>query len=399
MVLFMRNKLGIDYSYDGNIGYSKKSVLSALCEYFSHFLNMQKGQNGAKGLPKEKIREKSDKIIKIIIGSRKTRLGATPREENQREIQKRICFCLRQNIPIEVVMTWAPKKHLVVGEENAIDLNELVAIERLYDFHKRIEKIYPQGLHYNIYIEDFAGDYIEGMDQAIQGSIQKYKEGMMQMVNVLGIQKIFNIISINRFAENEGIYQEMVNRLGEIYPKLKSYWMESQEKGIEGYAKYKSYEDLQSLGWEGEIPQAMRDFYLDRAYNLYRDTISMEEKKLMVIRDLTAVMVTSEFNILRGDGEITPLKFSFVRPAPGIPKSRMKGRIDLRSILLDVTKKSIPPWSGKGYLAFKRGCIRPSMKSWREPINPIYKMIKGSLKLSRENLKVLIRADFLQSGH
>ncbi|MFA5389182.1 MAG: hypothetical protein WC312_05445 [Candidatus Omnitrophota bacterium] len=389
--------LKIDYHCNEDIDIPGDEIITAVRGYLQHFLDLDKGlleteQLIGKNMDKDKI---ADKITDMFIGSRKTRLGSYPLRENIKDIEKRIIEGIEKKVPIEVVMTWAPKKHLVTGEENAVDLNELVALERLYDIHKNVQKIYAPGLHYTFYIEDLAGDFIEGRSGEIQESIRNYSGGMRQLVKVLGAEDVLTFVSTNEFAKEEGVYEEMLKRMDEIYTKIEAYWIESEEKGIQNYQDYESYKELQKLGWEGSIPQEMRDYYLERAYHLYHDTISLEEKKHMVMRDLTQVLVAAQFNMLRGQGEIAPLKFSFVRPAPGIPLSRMRARVDLRTVSVDVTKKSIPPWTGKGYLAFRKGKILPHMRSWREPIEDPDKMVKGVLTLSRGNEYVRIRADYL----
>jgi methylase of polypeptide subunit release factors/tRNA A-37 threonylcarbamoyl transferase component Bud32 len=335
----------------------------------------------------------TDTITKIIVGTRDTRLGALPTPENDKIIRDRIRQSIENNLPIEVSMLWAPKKHFVSGADSMIDVAEVIALQTIYNICLQVRRIYSPGLRYTLYLEDFEMQFIEGNAPSFETDRSNYMDGLKKLIQILKVDSVINAVKVSDLAKTSQERAMWETRIEENYQRLKDYWFESEQKGIDGYENYESYKALIKLGWKGPIPQIMRNYYRARVSRLLGED---DSKKVddMILRNFAGILLHYQTKMLRTPGDIEPLKFSFVPEAPGTLEDFQRGRIDIRPIPSSITRTSMPPWTGQGLLRIKDGRITPQFRSWHELMDPS-RLIHGHIIFKRGKESVMVRTDFL----
>ncbi len=393
----MTNDLKIQYNMQLPIGINAQDVTQSFIKYIDIFVHMPKQDSGlqktAMDLPSRE--DLANKIMNEIIGSLKTRIGKKPSEDNMALLRERICRFIAMGLPIEVRMVWGPKKHFALGDENDVDLSELLSLERLYDLHLRVHNLYSPGLHYNLFILDFEGEYVEGDAPEIKASMNKYIRTFQRLIEVLNLTEVMTAVRVHDVAKDEAEREQWRAQMREDFDKLRAYWYESEDKGIEGYENYQSYKNLLKLRWEGCLPTEAREYFLEMV-SRFLDKATEEEKVTMVLKIFIASWLHHQFMILKTPHGLSPLNFSFVRPAPHIPEHLMKARVDLRAVSTNITKTAVSPWTAKGFFAFIDGKIKPEIKGWHESMSYQNRMIPGELVLTGRCGSVRIKADFLE---
>jgi hypothetical protein len=335
-------------------------------------------------------------VTQTIANSDCARNITTAMALNIKEIENRVAKCIRMGIPFYSQILWSPKKHWVKGAESGIDLAELVALKTLFDIHVAVRSIYAPGLNFTLHLEDIEFEFMEGNDPLLSYSRDHYIDGLQSMIRVLGLQDVFAVSRMSCKAKDEGELNRWIAQMQDNFKALNAYWYESEKNGIAGYENYESFKVLRRLGWNGPIPQEMRNHYLKRIN--CRQAISHRETVSMVLRNFAGILLHYQENLLRTASDVEPIKFSFVPPAPGAPVELMTGRIDLRFVPRKVCShvNAAGPWSTKGYFRERKGKILPAFKGWLSPLPPDSKFVEGHLILSRDDETVNVRADFLQ---
>jgi len=392
----MREDLEIKHTTQRPIGIAEGNVVQALREYVECFNHRSKHDPGLQegvidGPSGEGL---ASEIVNVIVGSQKTRIGKKPSEDNMILLRERVCRFVEKGLPIEARMVWGPKKHFALGDENAVDISELLSLERLYNLHLQVQRLYCPGLHYNAFILDFEGEYVEGDDPEIKAAMSKYIETFEGLIEVLDLTDIVTPVRVSDVAKDETEKERWRDQMRENFEKLRAYWYESEEKGIGGYEDYASYQDLLELRWKGCLPREARDHHLKMVTRFLHEATE-DEKVAMVLKIFVASWLHHQFMILRTPHGLSPLNFSFVRPAPDIPKHLMKARVDLRPVSTNITKMTIPPWTAKGFLTITDGQIKAGIKGWHEFMTSEHRVVPGELVLSGGRRSVRIRADFL----
>jgi hypothetical protein len=73
----------------------------------------------------------------------------------------------------------------------------------------------------------------------------------------------------------------------------------------------------------------------------------------------------------------------------------MDGRIDIRTMPTDVSKKHIAPWAAKGCLRIKNDQVLPSLSRWRELLDKSCTPIRGKIIFERAHRKICFDTNFL----
>jgi hypothetical protein len=82
----------------------------------------------------------------------------------------------------------------------------------------------------------------------------------------------------------------------------------------------------------------------------------------------------------------------------GGPASLADGRVDVRSISADLCKRSLAPWSAKGYLRRRHGAFQPASRPWPEPLPRGARLLRGELRLRLGEALASLRADRLETS-
>tara|TARA_B100000315_G_scaffold259456_1_gene315599 strand:- start:1821 stop:3872 length:2052 start_codon:yes stop_codon:yes gene_type:complete len=373
------------------------TILQGLEDYFDGF-------NEVCSKSEEKVHSENDTvdsakridvveaITDIFVGSLKTRLGPAPVKEQRKILSDRVNFYVKKNLAIETILTWGPKKFFAGEKESQVDLSEAVSLERLMNINDRIKSYYSPGVIYIIFLEDFEGEFIEG--RHLRDIFDSYISGFENLVKVLDIDDTVKIVRTGDLMRANYDIKVIVDQLHDNYSKLKRYWHESEVRGIENSETYSSYKEIEKLGWYRKIGNDTRDYYLGRLDRILGQTKTLEEKADMTIRLLACVLLHRQFNIFRINRDIEPVKLSFLKISGG-PKRLMDGRIDIRTIPTDVSKKHIAPWAAKGCLRIKNDKVLPSLSHWRELIDKSCVPYRCKIIIERAHRKISFDTNFL----
>lgn len=332
----------------------------------------------------------AQEIVRLLVGSHKTRLGAAPGVEEREILSRRVEKFVRTGVAIQVFLTWGPRKFFARGADNVADLADAVALERLYDIHMQIKELYPPGIQYSIFLEDFEGQYIENEPLA---AFTGYCDSLRQLLTILDTDNTIRLVLTSELLEVTGRKQELADQLRENYAAIREYWLESEAMGLQNSERGAGYDKMAELGFVGPITRSTRDFYLGRLDRLLGDRVTAAKKRDMVIRLFACVLVHRQFDMFR-IGEELPVKFSFLRIAGG-PESLMHGRVDIRTVRAEITRRSLAPWSAKGYWRRKNGEMLPALKTWAEPLPAWAHLQSGALRLRRGDGDLHLRADLI----
>ncbi|HEY8153916.1 MAG TPA: hypothetical protein VII72_07305 [Myxococcota bacterium] len=324
----------------------------------------------------------AERIARALIGTRKSRLGSAPTGRALAELRRRIADHVAQGLPVDVILTWGPRKFHASRDDNRVDLAELAALARLAAFQAEVRELHPPGLRYTLFYEDLEGAFIEGEEEA---AFWPYGAGLVRLVNALGFAAGLRVIGtrglLRRFDP-----AEVDARLAENHAHLRAHWHGAGDG-----------EALARLGFSGGIDPESRRFYLERLDRLLGERRTRDEKRDMVIRLFAAVLLHRQLDMFRVRPGLDPVKLSFLSLAGG-PASLADGRVDVRSISADLCKHSLAPWSAKGYLRRRLGAIQPASKPWPEPLPTGARLLRGELRLRRGGASALLRADRLETG-
>lgn len=203
----------------------------------------------------------SEKIFDIIVGTKDTRRGPIPTGENRQNLLEKIRYSIENNKPIESRTSWGAHKLIPPGENNVLDVSELSVIELFNAINQQVKRFYPKGMHFTIFHEDFEGEYIVGNTVDMIESMKKYIQSFRALVTILGLKDVISLISTKSIPKDDEELLEWKNLLGRNLRLIGNYWMESQEKGLQGAQEYASFKALNEIGFFGIISQEMRDYY------------------------------------------------------------------------------------------------------------------------------------------
>lgn len=385
------NKIKISYQANNSIPISLSKIDEDLMDYFNVFdtkkINFQKKDNA--NLSKDTI---INNIIDILVGSLKTRIGPEPDNEQREILYKTINFYVQANIAISSILTWGPKKFFSGKEENHVDLSEVLSFQTLMLLNHKVTSIYSPGLHFDIFIEDFEGKFIEGAH--LENTFDSYISELEKLVKILSMNKIIRIIRTQDLIMVNYNFKELTDQLNINYNCLREYWLESEKLGIETSENLESYKKIEKLGWFEKIGHDTRDYYIGRLNRILGNTKTQLQKIDMTVRLLACVLIHRQYDLFKINNESELVKLSFLKMGGG-PKKLMNGRIDIRTIPANVSKKHLSPWSAKGCLRLKKNKVLPVLRRYNELVESQKDLIDGETIISNSNLKISFKTSFL----
>lgn len=138
------------------------------------------------------------KIFQHLVGSsRSSRLGPVPSEEVVKTICNNISKQVKQGLPIQIVSAWGAKKTIIEAEQQ-IDIAEYFALLQYLTIAKEIQKIYPPGVQYNIFIGDAYYEYLYGRNK----DVHDYFSGMESLINIFNAN-CFKLFSLDKFHQKD----------------------------------------------------------------------------------------------------------------------------------------------------------------------------------------------------
>ena len=337
-----------------------KKIEKNLKDYFQNLNNISYARNKIQIVDEKEVIKY---ITSCFVGSLKTRIGPSPDERQYKVLYDIIEYYVKNKIPIQTILTWGPKKFFSGKEESHIDLSELISIQTLYEIHKKICEKYPYGAIFTIFIEDYEGKFIEG--NHLEVIFDKYITSFEKLVKIANLQNIIKIVRTQDLLKTNFDINTINSRLNDNYSKLKNYWLESEEKGIENSENFKSYQEINKIGWYEKIGNDTRDYYIKRLDRMLGDTKTKNQKIDMTVRLLACVLIHRQFDVFKVNNHKNPVKLSFLKISGG-PKKLMDGRIDIRTLSTNISKRHISAWAAKGCLKIKNNIYSPCLFTWQE---------------------------------
>jgi aryl-alcohol dehydrogenase-like predicted oxidoreductase len=371
----------------------ERAVRSLFPQSGSAALTLRRGQapNRAKGRVDA---DRLGRIADLLIGSRKTRIGRAPSFAQRAILIQRVAAYVERGRPIAAILTWGPRKFRAEGADNSVDVSELAALNRLAALHGAVADEYAPGMRFSLFLEDFEGCYIE--DERPE-AFSPYLCAFDRLVAVLGLDGIIRTVHTLDLVSNHECRARVHERLEEDRRAIERYWIDSERHGIDASRGLASYRAMEELGFRGPIGIETRRFYLQRLDRLLGDARSPVEKRDMTIRLLACVLLHRQVGMFDLHDGAEPIKLSLL-PIAGGPASLMDGRIDIRTLPTDVTKRCLAPWSSKGYLRWRGGRVVPALTTWTEALGDVSRFAPGELAISRGGTTVVVRADYRRSA-
>ena len=199
------DRFAIHYQTDANIGDLRAQIEEASKDFlapFCHFHDGTKIPHLKDGVPLDqgRVNEQAEKVVDAIIGTRKDRLGRKPDLQNTLLLRERAARFMEACLPIEIRLTWVPRKRTLNAEDSYADLCELLCLSRLLDLHQRVQKIYPGGLHFNAFLIDLEGLFVEGDTPDVRDAMNQYINSLKSLVIATGMQRVFSVIRVSDTA-------------------------------------------------------------------------------------------------------------------------------------------------------------------------------------------------------
>jgi aryl-alcohol dehydrogenase-like predicted oxidoreductase len=385
------DEIKISYQTQNSIPTALSKVNEDLSNYFNIFntKNSNFKEKGSSNLSKDLI---INNIIDIFIGSLKTRIGPEPDEEQRKILYNVISSYVQSGKPIDTILTWGPKKFFNGKEEKHIDLSEVLSFQTLISLHNKIKSIYAPGLHLYLFMEDFEGKFIEG--NHLENIFDSYISELEKLVKILGMNKIIRIIRTQDLISVNYNFEKLTARLKKNYDCLSEYWLESEKLGIEISEKLESFKKIEELGWFEKIGHDTRNYYIGRLDRILGDTKTYFQKVDMTVRLLACVLVHRQYDLFKTNNKSEPVKLSFLKISGG-PKRLMNGRIDIRTIPTNISKKHLSPWTAKSCLRVKNNKVLPVLKRYKELVENQKNLNNGEIIIEGSNLKISLKTSFL----
>jgi hypothetical protein len=323
-------------------------------------------------------------------------VARTVAAQSRAEIERLVARFVSKGKPVLCLINWSPKKHWVSGEESAIDVAELVALRTLFEIHTAARQVYDPGVHFHLRVEDVEHAFMCAGDDGLEEDMGRYATRLNATVEILGLRTAFSVVRTASLARDSRELEAWHSRLEQNLSALRAYWYESERKGLDGFEQYETYQALERLGWRGQIPREMRDFYLGRIQRGRGLNAPTEDAAERALRNFAGILLHHQEHLLL-IGDDTPVIVSFVTQPPGTPLHLALNRVSLKFApsRLCRTISGAPPWSVKGCLHDRKGRLLPTFTSWRQPLGTYAQAIRGTFELAQGQLRVSVGADLL----
>ena len=338
----------------------------------------------------------ADRLARIIFSLSRAAASGAPDIKALAGIRTCILAFVQRGIPVEAQMLWSPKKHWMVGSENAVDVAELAAFQTLISIDSAVRSAYRLGMSFVIDLEDIEFKFMEGESQELVDAHETYMSGMKRLLKALGLDELFTLRRMSERAKDAEELRRWRQQMVENYRALEAYWYESQGHPVSTWETLRSFKEIRRLGWKGTIPPHMRKYYLGR---LTID-VSDAEKVDMVLRNLAGILLHYQAGLLRGSGAVDPVKLSFVRSADGAPAELLHGRVDIRFAPRRLCSRvsAAAPWATKGFVCDRGNDVHVSFRGWRELASAGYRFAEGWFTIAGPDGDAPVRADFMHAN-
>lgn len=335
-------------------------MLASLFQQRQILLNLAAGKKGA------------DAVTALLVGSNKTRVGKRMPAEAEAALLQRVSLIMQSGESIPVATNWAPRIHYAGLEGQQARLAEYYALFTLSTLDQAVRSFYPPGVRFVVFFEDTTGMIIEG--GAIGGAavpefaqyVNRYRQAMSRLTSLFGERISF--VPESGLLPSNWQQQCSLNKSAFI-----AYLDDSEQANVvptdendpsTSYQLLSSYQTLQQLGWQGAIPQVMREYYRGRIQHLDPNTSGSAVTEMMARMFAAILYHVQDKTFSRPEffPGAQPLRHSFVAPVAGTLLTLQAGKIYTKSLLGDGI--SAPSWAATGIILVEtnrtsRASLRP----------------------------------------
>lgn len=289
-------------------------------------------------------------IADILIGSKRTRIGAQPSPEHRKYLETQIERCLAYGYPIEIICLWgAVKGYGLDGERNQPDLADAMGIRRFAMLDELVSTLHAPGLRVRLIRENVGELALSTTDAATLAiNMVAYREGLDNLARIISPFGHVRFEDESSLLTKLGISQTAFLMQGRSNGAImEAYLRASDGKPDEQKDRVPEYAALLDLGWQGIVPDSIRDWYKARvtAEHAGKDPIKP-------IADYFGFALTRyKVGLYTGNwaDDIFPLKASFVPYPPGTSDAMRRGRLEYK-VKDSKGNNTVPPWCGYGFL-------------------------------------------------
>lgn len=293
-----------------------------------------------------------DALTSAFLTTNQNRYGPMPPPETVVAIRDVLRYWTERDEPIAVLSPWGSRK----AGDGRIDVAEIMALRQLEALNNRVKKYYQPGVTINLGIEDLGGYYLWSNEtNPWQESGEKYVRDMVDIVNILGMRSFIDPVPESELVVCGRFYEAA----DQFFDPLKAYLL--------GKSSIQSMGRLFELGWIGDLPNEMVDWYLNQYGTLYSDLDYLGRKE-MLARYLaqSAARYKVGAKLRHPEWNRNFVQVNFPQPVPGVPEALGGRRLFYRTLPMRMARTHMPPWRAKGFLCIRENEATVKLATIRE---------------------------------
>lgn len=292
-----------------------------------------------------------DSLTTAFVTTSQNRYGPIPRPETLVAIRQVFRHWIALEDPIAVLSPWGSRK---VGD-GILDVAEIMALRQLEALNNRVKKFYSPGITVNLGIEDLGGYYMWSPDITWIDQGNRYVQSTIDLIDILDMRQFIDPVRESSLVSS-GIF---FNTADDFFFPLQELL---QGDGFPG-----PLTKLKELGWVGDVPTEMIQWYLGQYRTNYPD-LSSDERIDMLARYLAQAATRYQLKIKLRDNTWGNnfVQINFPQPVPGLPDALGNRRLHYRTLPMRMARTHMPPWRSKGFLCVRGAETTVKLSTWRE---------------------------------
>jgi hypothetical protein len=303
----------------------------------------------------QNCRNRDQTIADILVGSKKIRIGAAPCSEHYQHLVERVERFTSRNLPIEILCLWGAVKGYGLDPSRLLpDIADLLAIRRFVALNAQVQQVYSPGLRVRLIRENIGEHVLSTCPENVTHNAAIYGKSLDAIALALNptlhvaFENESDIMGNMGLTPRQFIKQGIAN--GQV---IHNYWQASHDLPDEQKGQVPEYTEAQAIGWNGVIPNCIRQWYLDRVSAEHANEDEAQRGKQVCVY-FGFALARYQVGLYRGsfsDGQsiIPPLKASFVPYPPGTEEVMRKGRLEYK-VRDSKGHNTTPSWCGFGFM-------------------------------------------------
>jgi hypothetical protein len=329
------------------------------------------------------VGEMLDAVTAAFVATGQVRQGPSPKPEGLVAIRKVISAAMEGKKPIPVLVPWGSKKPI---NGDSVDVAEIMALRQLEQLQERVQRFYKPGVIIDVAVEDVGGEYLwqdEGSATLI--SSRQYVEDLVQLGVVLNIEGL-HIIPESRIVEAKVFWAKAKEFFEPLYTIL---------GGMGALTMPDALHTLQGLGWKGDVPQVMVDFYMkqyEKIYPAYSAAFRVKKLAMYLAQSAARYAVGAKVAFDWKDW----VQVNFTQEIPGMPAGLADRRLFYRTIPAGISRTHLPPWRAQGYLLVRNdNTVTPRLEGAYTTLNSEHAVVT----ITREDqIQIDLRVEYVVEG-